>query len=102
MLQSMGWQRAGHDWVAEQQQSLSRVHLFATPWTAARQVPLSFTVSRSLLRFISIESVMPSNHLIFCCPLLFLPSIFPSNRFFSNELGLGHGIRLGHAICFLN
>jgi len=69
-------------------QSLSRVHLFVTPWTAARQVPLSFTVSQGLLRFISIESVMPSNHLILCCPLLLLPSIFPSTGFFSNESAL--------------
>ena len=66
-------------------QSLSRVQLFATPWTAARQAPLSFTVSRSLLKIMSIESVMPSNHLILCCPFL-LPSIFPSIRLFSNEL----------------
>ena len=69
-------------------QSLSRVHLFVMPWTAARQVPLSFTVSQGLLRFISIESVMPSNHLILCCPLLLLPSIFPSTGFFSNESAL--------------
>ena len=64
---------------------LSRVRLFATPWTAARQASLSFTISQSLLRLMSIESVMPSNHLILCCPLLLLPSIFPSIRFFSNE-----------------
>ena len=61
------------------------VRLFATPWTAARQASLSITNSRSLLRFMSIESVMPSNHLILCCPLLLLPSIFPSIRVFSNE-----------------
>ena len=65
-------------------QSLSHVQLFATPWTEACQAPLSFTVSQSLLRFMSIESVMPSNHLILCCPLL-LPSVFPSIRVFSNE-----------------
>ena len=59
-----------------------------TPWTAARQASLSFTSSRSLLRFMSIESVMLSNHLILCRPLL-LPSIFPSIRVFSNELALG-------------
>ena len=58
-------------------QLLSRVWLFATPWTAVCQV-LSFTVSQNLLRFISIESVMPSNHLILCRPLLLLPSVFPS------------------------
>ena len=57
-------------------QSLSRVQLFATPWTAARQVPLSFTISQSLLKFMSIELVMPCNHLILCHPLLLLPSIF--------------------------
>ena len=64
---------------------LSRVRLFATPWTAARQASLSFTISQSLLRLVSIESVMPSNHLILCCPLLLLPSIFPSKRVFPNE-----------------
>ena len=57
-------------------QSLSSVWLFATPWTAACQASLSFTVSRNLFKFMSIELVMLSNHLIFCCPLLFLPSIF--------------------------
>ena len=66
-------------------QSLSRVWLFATPWTAARQAPLSSTNSRSLLKLKSIELVMPSNHLTLCCPLLLLPSIFPSSRVFSNE-----------------
>ena len=64
---------------------LSRVRLFATPWTAARQVSLSITNSRSLLKLMSIESMMPSNHLILCHPLLLLPSIFPSIRVFSNE-----------------
>ena len=65
-------------------QSLSRVQLFSTPWTAACQASLSITNSQSLLKLMSIESVMPSNHLILCCPLL-LPSIFPSIRVFSNE-----------------
>ena len=65
-------------------QSLSRVWLFATPWTAARQAS-SKTISWSLLRLMSIESVMPSNHLVLCHPLLLLPSIFPSIRVFSNE-----------------
>ena len=65
-------------------QLLSHTLLFATPWTAAHQVSLSSTISQSLLRFISVESVMLSNHLIPCCPLL-LPSIFPSIRVFSNE-----------------
>ena len=66
-------------------QSLSHVQLFATPWTAAHQASLSITNSQSLLKLMSIESVMPSNHLILCHPLLLLPSIFPSIRIFSNE-----------------
>ena len=66
-------------------QSLSHVRLFATPWTAACQASLSITNSQSLLKLMSIESVMPSNHLILCCPLLLLPSIFPSIRVFSSE-----------------
>ena len=65
--------------------SLSRVRLFATPWIAARQASLSITNSRSSLRLTSIESVMPSSHLILCHPLLLLLSIFPSIRVFSNE-----------------
>ena len=65
--------------------SLSHVRLSATPWTAARQASLSITNSRSLLKPMSIESVIPSNHLILCCPLLLSPSIFPSIRVFSNE-----------------
>ena len=64
---------------------LSRVQLFVTPWTAALQASLSITNSWSLLKLMSIESVMPSNHLILCHPLLLLPSIFPSIRVFSNE-----------------
>ena len=66
-------------------QSLCCVWLFATPWTAACQASLFFTISWSFLKFISIESMMPSNHLILCHPLLLLPSIFPSIRVFSNE-----------------
>ena len=66
-------------------QSLSHVRLFATPWIAATQASLSITNSRSSLRLMSIESVMPSSHLILCCPLLFLPPIPPSIRVFSNE-----------------
>ena len=66
----------------------SRVQLFATPWAAARQASLSITNSRSLLKLMSIESVMPSNHLIFCHPLLLLPSILPSIRVFSSESAL--------------
>ena len=69
-------------------QSLSRVWLFATPWIAAHQASLSFIISQSLLQLISIESVMPSNRLIFCCPPLLLPSVFPSIRVFSSELAL--------------
>ena len=66
-------------------QLLSHVQLFAAPWTAARQASLSITNSWSLLKLISIDSVMPSNHLILCHPLLLLSSIFPSIRVFSNE-----------------
>ena len=69
-------------------QSLSSIRLFATPSTAACQASLSITNSQSLLKLMSIESVMPSNHLILCRPLLLLPSIFPSIRVFSNELAL--------------
>ena len=68
-------------------QLLSHVQLFATPWSAARQASLSITNSRSLLKLMFIELVMPSNHLILCCPLL-LPSNFPSIRVFSNESAL--------------
>ena len=66
-------------------QLLSHVWLFATPWTAAHQASLSITNSQSLPKLMSIESVMPFNHLILCCPLLLPPSIFPSIRVFSNE-----------------
>ena len=69
-------------------QSLSRVLLFATPWTAAHQASLSITNSQSLHKLMSIESVMPSNDLILCCPLLLLPSMFPSTRVFSYESAL--------------
>ena len=69
-------------------QLLSRVWLFATPWTAACQASLSITNSQSLPKFMSIEVVMPSNHPILCRPLLSLPSIFPSIRVFSNESAL--------------
>ena len=67
---------------------LSRAPLFVIPSTAAHQASLSFTISWSLLKFMFIESVMPSNHFILCRPLLFLPSVFPSIRVFSNELAL--------------
>ena len=69
-------------------QSLSRVRLFATPWTTACQASLSITSSRSSLKLMSVKSMMPSNHLILCCPLLLLPSILPSIRVFSNESAL--------------
>ena len=69
-------------------QSLNHVQLFATPWTAAHEASLSITNSWSLLKLMSTESVMPSNHLILCCPFLLLPSIFPSIRVFSNESAL--------------
>ena len=95
-LLSMGSHRVGHDWsdlaaaAAEylqfsSVQLLSRVRLFATPWIAACQASLSITNSWSSLRLTSIESVMPSSHLILCGPLLLLPSIPPSIRVFSKE-----------------
>ena len=69
-------------------QSLSLIELFVIPWTAALQASLSFTISQSLLKLMSIELVMPSSHLILRCPLLLLPSIFSSIRVFSNESAL--------------
>ena len=69
-------------------QSLGHVCLFATPWTTALRASLSFTISQSLLRLMSIESGMLSNHLIFCHPLILLPSVFPSITVFSNESAL--------------
>ena len=68
--------------------AITRVQLFVTPWTAACQDSLFFTISQSLVRFISVKSVMPSNHLILCHPFLLLSSIFPSIRVFSNESAL--------------
>ena len=93
-LQSMELQRVGHDWV--QVYTHTHTHTvqfshsvgsesFVTPWTAAFQASLSITNSQSLLKLISLELVMPSNHLNLCHPLLLLPSIFPSIRVFSNE-----------------
>ena len=113
-LQSMRWQRVRHEWAhthtllcltiilllillyflwlhniilgcIQSVQSLSRVQLFVTPWTATRQASLSITNSQSLLKLMSIVSVMPFNHLILCHPFIVLPSIFPSIRVFSNE-----------------
>ena len=69
-------------------QLLSHVRLFATLWTAACQAPLSFTLSQSLLKLMFIESVMPSNHIVLCHPLLLLPSTFPSIRVFSDDLAI--------------
>ena len=77
------WENAAAAFISVQ--LLSYVLLFATPWTTAHQASLPITNSRSLLRLMSIESVMPSNHLIFCHPLLLSPSIFPSMRVYSNE-----------------
>ena len=83
MLQGQRWIFATK--LARSAQSLSRVQLFVTPWTAACQASLSITTSQSLLKLMSIKSVMPCSHLILCCSLLLLPSIFPSIRVFSNE-----------------
>ena len=87
----MGSQRVWHGLATKQQasvQSHSHKQPFATPWTAARQAFLSITSSWSLLKVMSTESVMPSNHLILCRPLLLLPSIFPRIKVFSNESAL--------------
>ena len=84
-LEQFGFKNIGH---LSSVQSLSDVQLFVTPWTAAHQASLSFTISWSLLKVMSIELVMLSNHLILCCPLLLLPSIFPSIRVFCNEWAL--------------
>ena len=77
------WKRPS--WWESSVQSLSHVRLFVIPWTASHQASLSTTNSWSLLKLMSIKSVMPSNYLIFCCPLLFLPSVFPCVRVFSSE-----------------
>ena len=90
LVETLGWKKEGSVrveptfkacWV----QTLSHVWLFVTPWTAAHQPSLSFTTSQSLLKLMSIKSMMPSNHLILCCPLLLLLSIFPSIRVFYSE-----------------
>ena len=100
MLQSMGLPRVGHDLATECQQQwfknvfvvvvqlLNHFQLFVIPWTAAGQASLSFTISQSLLKLMSIELVIPSNHIVLCHPLLLMPSIFCSIRVFSNELAL--------------
>ena len=90
-LPSLGSRRT-RDSLFSSVQSLSRVRLFATPWTAARQASLSITNSRNLLKLMSFESVMPSNHLILCCPLLLLLSVFPSIRVFSKWVGSSHRV----------
>ena len=84
---SFTWLLRGHCRIIQfsSVQSLSHVRLFPTPWIAARQASLSITISRSSLKLTSIKSVMPSSHLILCCPLLLLPPISPSIRVFSNE-----------------
>ena len=81
----INWEDSIDRYTLSSVQSLSRVRLFTTPWTAARQASLSIVNSQSLLQLVSIESVMPSNYLILCCPFLLPPSIFPSIRVFSNE-----------------
>ena len=96
-LQSMGLQRVRHDWsdlaaaaawhVVVIVQLLNRVWLFVTQWTAVCQASLSFTISQSLLKFMSIELVILCNHLILYCPLSSCPQIFPSIRIFSNDSG---------------
>ena len=78
-------------WLCQRVQSLSCVRLFVTPWTATHQASLSITNSQSLPKLMSIELVMPTNHLILCCPLPLLPSIFPSIKVFSNESALCSG-----------
>ena len=84
-------------------QSLSRVRLFTTPWTSARQASLSITNSQGLLKLISIESVMPSNLLILCCPLLLLPAIFPSimSKFFASD-GQSFGVSASASVLPMN
>ena len=87
-MRKVSWKGQDLSWGLSSLQSLSRVWLFVTPWTTACQASLSITNSRSLPKIMSIELVMPSNHLILCCPLLHLPSIFPSIRIFLNESAL--------------
>ena len=84
----VSWIKSEFEYIISSAQSLSRVQLFMTTWTAAHQASLSITNTQSLLKLMSIESVMPSNHLILCCPPLFPASIFSSIRVFSNELVL--------------
>ena len=80
---------------------LSRVRIFATPWTAAHQTSLSFTMSQGLLKLMSIESVMPSNHLFLCHPLFLLPSIFPSSRVFLMSRFFASGVQSTESFSFI-
>ena len=82
------FRKSSYNFVVIVVQSLSHVWLFVTSWTEAHQDPLSFTISQSLLKLMSVELMMLSNHLMLCCPILLLPSSFPSIRGFSNELAL--------------
>ena len=84
-VQQLVWDSIVWTWARLVVESLSQVQLFAAPWTAAHQASRSFTISQSLLKLMSIESVMPSSHLILCHPLLLLPSVFPSIRVFTSE-----------------
>ena len=106
--ESPGWMICYTQSPSQSVQSLSHVRLFATTWTAACQASLSITNSRSLLKLMSIESVMPSNHLILCHPLLLLPSVFPSIRVFSSEsvlpisIGQSIGISASASVLVMN
>ena len=85
VMRSFCGEQQQYESISQSVQSLSYVQLFVTPWTAGSQASLLIANSWSLLKPMSIELVMPSNHVILCCPLLLLPSIFPSIRVFSNE-----------------
>ena len=93
-------QKGNHGCVLSSFQLLSRVQLIVMPWTAARQASLSVTNSQSLLKLTSIKSVMPPYHFILCCPLLLIPSIFPSIRVFSNESVLWIRCPMYWSFCF--
>ena len=92
-MKEMSW---AQNWTGDFLRLFSHVRLFATPWTPAHQASLSITISWNLLKFVPIESAMPSNHLILCHPLLLLPSIFPSIRVFPmNQFFTSSGQSLG-------
>ena len=80
-------------------QSLSHVRLLETPWTATRLASLSFTISQSLLKLMSIKSMLPSNHLVLCCPLLLMPSIFPSIQGLFQWIGSSYQVEKSSALC---